>query len=78
MFSTPERKSSFQVPRVSLDKGKQDDDNDVEMDGNQSDSKMSPGDEEDNLSFAADSEDNGIHSDQESFGDDKSDKSKHR
>ena len=48
------------------------------MDGNQSDSKMSPGDEEDNLSFAVDSEDNGIHSDQESFDDDKSDKSKHR
>ncbi len=43
MFLTPERKPSFPIPKVMLDKGK-DDDNNVEMDDNQSDSKMSSGD----------------------------------
>ncbi len=60
-----------------LDKGK-DYDNNVEMDDNQSDSKMSSGDEEDNLSYAVNTGDNDIHSDQESSDDDKSDTSKHR
>ena len=76
-FSTPERKPSFPMPKVLLDKGK-DDDNDVEMDDNQSDSKMSSGDEEENLSYAVNTGDNGIHSDREYSDDDKSDTSKHR
>ncbi len=77
MFLTPERKPSFPIPKVTLDKGK-DDNNDVNMDDNQSDSKMISGDEEDNLSYAVDTGDNSIHSDQESSDNDKSDTSKHR
>ncbi len=60
-----------------LDKGK-DDDSDVEIDDNRSDSKMSSGYEEDNLSYVVDTGNNGINSDQESSYDDKSDTSKHR
>ena len=48
MFLTTERKPSFHIPNVTLDKVK-DDDNDVEMDDNQSNRKMISGDEEDNL-----------------------------
>jgi len=77
MFLTLERKPSFPIPKAMLDKSK-DDDNDVKMDDNQSDSKMSFGYEEDNLSYAVDTGDNVIHSDQESSDDDKSDTSKHR
>ncbi len=72
MFSTPERKPSFSIQKVRLDKGK-DDDNYVEMDDNHGDIKMSSRNEDDNLSYVVDTGDNGIQSDQESSDDDKSD-----
>ena len=76
MFLTQERKPSFPIPKVTIDKGK-DDNSNVKMDGKRSDSK-SFGDEEDNLSYAVNTGDNSIHSDKEFSDDDKSDTSKHR
>jgi hypothetical protein len=77
MFLNLERKPSFPIPKVKLDKGK-DDKNNVKMDDKQSDSKMSSEDEEDNISFVVDVGYISIHSYQESSDNDKSDTSKHR
>ena len=83
MFSTPERKSTFPVLGVTLNKGKHVDNHDIEMgdnmglaeDNSNSDKDM---EEEVKLSSVAESDKDNKYNDQKSLSDDNSNKLAHR